>query len=104
MTAAAVVQEAVASGVAIRVEGAALVLSADVQPDEHLLQKIRSGKSAIVAYLRGLACWDEEDWTAFYDERAGILEFDGGLTRAEAEAGAREETDQLRSLVRSHDD
>lgn len=101
MTAATVVREAVAGGIAIRVEGEALVLSADGQPDEHLLRKLRPWKSAIVAYLRGLACWGEEDWTAFYDERAGIMEFDGGLARAEAEAGAREEVHLLRSLVRS---
>jgi len=35
--------------------------------------------------------WDEEDWQAAFDERAGILEYDEGLTRAEAEALAREQ-------------
>jgi hypothetical protein len=29
-----------------------------------------------------------DDWQAFFDERAGITEFDGGLSRAEAEAQA----------------
>jgi len=33
-----------------------------------------------------------EDYKAFYDERAGIMEFDGGLTREKAEAKALEET------------
>ena len=32
--------------------------------------------------------WSAGDWQAFYDERAGIAEFDGGLPRAEAEAQA----------------
>jgi hypothetical protein len=32
--------------------------------------------------------WDAEDWRAYYGERAGIAEHDGGLTRAEAEASA----------------
>jgi hypothetical protein len=32
--------------------------------------------------------WDAEDWRAWYDERAGILEFDAGLPRPEAEARA----------------
>ena len=32
--------------------------------------------------------WSAEDWQAFFDERAGIAEFDGGLPRAEAEARA----------------
>ena len=32
--------------------------------------------------------WSAEDWQVFFDERAGIVEFDGGLPRAEAEAHA----------------
>ena len=32
--------------------------------------------------------WSAEDWRAFFDERAGIAEFDGGLSRAEAEVSA----------------
>ena len=33
--------------------------------------------------------WSAEDWQVFFDERAGIAEFDGGLSRPEAEAQAR---------------
>ena len=29
--------------------------------------------------------WSAEDWQAFFDERAGIAEFDGGLSRLDAE-------------------
>ena len=32
--------------------------------------------------------WSGEDWLAFFDERAGVAEFDGGLTRVQAEVGA----------------
>ena len=32
--------------------------------------------------------WSAEDWQVFFDERAGIVEFDGGLPRPEAEAQA----------------
>jgi hypothetical protein len=32
--------------------------------------------------------WSPEDWRVFFKERAAILEFDGGLPRAEAEARA----------------
>ena len=32
--------------------------------------------------------WSGEDWRAFFDERAGIAEFDGGLPRDQAEARA----------------
>ena len=34
--------------------------------------------------------WDSGDWQAFFDEAAGIAEFDHGLSRAEAEAHAFE--------------
>jgi hypothetical protein len=30
--------------------------------------------------------WSADDWRIFFDERAGIAEYDGGLPRAEAEA------------------
>ena len=36
--------------------------------------------------------WTAEDWAAYYDERAGIREFDAGLGRALAEAMAFKET------------
>jgi hypothetical protein len=32
--------------------------------------------------------WSAEDWRVFFDERAGIVERDGGLPHAEAEAQA----------------
>jgi hypothetical protein len=32
--------------------------------------------------------WSGDDWRAFFDERAGIAEFDGGLPREQAEARA----------------
>lgn len=35
--------------------------------------------------------WTDEDWQAAYDERAGILEYDEGLPRAEAEKLARQQ-------------
>jgi hypothetical protein len=43
------------------------------------------------------SAWDEEvDWQAAFDERAAILEYDGGLSRPEAERLAREQIDQQR--------
>ena len=32
--------------------------------------------------------WDATDWQAFFDERAAISEYDGGMTRQLAEVGA----------------
>jgi hypothetical protein len=36
------------------------------------------------------AVWDSEDWQAYFDERAGIAEFEGGLARDAAEVRAFE--------------
>jgi hypothetical protein len=41
--------------------------------------------------------WDADDWQAAFDERAAILEFDGGLPREDAERLAREEIERLRT-------
>lgn len=41
--------------------------------------------------------WDEEDWQAAFDERAAILEYDGGWPRPEAERLAREEIEARRA-------
>lgn len=47
--------------------------------------------------LQNDVAWDEEDWQAAFDERAGILEYDGGWPRPEAERLAREEIDARRA-------
>ena len=53
------------------------------------LQCQRALSVAGAALLRtGRDSWSGEDWRAFFDERAGIAEFDGGLPRLEAEARA----------------
>ena len=101
MTAAAILREVAAAGIRVRIDGDNLVLSALRRPDAGLVEGLRSAKDEVVAYLRGLALWTEEDWNALYDERAGTMEFDGGLSRGEAEANARKEVDLLRYTVRS---
>ncbi len=53
------------------------------------LQCQRPLSVAGAALLRtGRDSWSGEDWRAFFDERAGIAEFDGGLPRERAEARA----------------
>ena len=53
------------------------------------LQCQRPLSVAGAALLRtGRDSWSGEDWRAFFDEQAGIAEFDGGLPRLEAEARA----------------
>lgn len=42
------------------------------------------------------SAWDAEDWQMAFEERAAILEYDGGFTRSEAERLARIEIEALR--------
>lgn len=41
--------------------------------------------------------WDENDWRMAFEERAAILEYDGGHSRQEAERLAREEINIIRA-------
>lgn len=58
-----------------------------------LISRVRQTKAEILATLAALPAgrgWNAQEWRAFYDERAGILEFDGGMPRPAAEAQAVE--------------
>jgi hypothetical protein len=49
---------------------------------------------------RARSGWDESDWQFAIEERAAILEYDEGLSRAEAEAlAAQQIADQRRQGV-----
>jgi hypothetical protein len=43
--------------------------------------------------------WDEKDWRDFFEERAAILEYDGGYSREGAEDIAALETRILRESL-----
>ncbi len=59
-------------------------------PDK-LVAELRLHKAEVMAFLQDRkAAWTPEDWRAFFDERAGIAEHDGGLPRADAEQRAYE--------------
>jgi hypothetical protein len=78
-----------AAGVRIRLDGDELDLSAEQEPPDTLLELLHRHKPELLRLLRpSLDGWLAEDWQVFFDERAGIAEFDGGLSRAEAEARA----------------
>ena len=49
-----------------------------------------SGSADSTALLKPAHSWASEDWLAFYDERAGIAEYDHGLSRQVAEKRAVE--------------
>jgi hypothetical protein len=89
MSATEALRAAHAAGVRITVDGDDLLLTALSEPPATVLDLLSQHKPAIVRFLQPLSRnWSAEDWRAFFDERAGIAEFDGGLARAEAEAQA----------------
>ena len=79
-----------ATGIEMRFDDDDLALSAAAAPHAAVLDALSQHKTGIVALLRpGRDGWSAEDWQAYFDERAGVAEFAGGLSRAEAEAHAR---------------
>ena len=91
MSAAETIRQAEASGIRLGVDGADLILNANIEPPVDVVNAIRQYKAEIVELLATPRDrWTDEDWQAFFDERAGIAEFDGGLPRPEAEARAFE--------------
>ena len=86
MTAADAFRGAQEAGVEITLQGDKLLLETSSPPPEDVLDTLTRNKTAIVAFLRASKDeWSIEEWRAYYDERAGIAEFDGGLPRGEAE-------------------
>lgn len=73
------------------IDGADLILDFDADPPVEVVEALRRHKAGILAHLRsGVVEWSAADWRAFFNERAGVGEFDGGMTRADAEAVAFE--------------
>ena len=89
MSAVQAVKLARAVGVRIGIDGDALTLDADAAPPSAVLDLLAHHKPQVIALLRpGGDGWSGEDWRVFFDERAGIAEFDGGLPCDQAEARA----------------
>src|SRR4029453_7234757 len=89
MSAAEALRVARAAGIQLEIDGEDLVLDAALAPPVAVLEALSCNKAGVIALLRASNVgWSAEDRRAFGDERAGIAEFDGGLSRAEAEAQA----------------
>ena len=91
MSTSTVFEAASRVGLRIDLDGADLVLEAATPPPADVLDLIARFKRDIVAELRRrkrTTAWHAEDWQAFFDERASVLEFDAGLPRPEAEVHA----------------
>jgi hypothetical protein len=89
VSAAEALEQARAAGIRIKVDGNALVLRAPAPPPQSVVSALAEHKAGVLALLHSVPSdWTAEDWLTFFDERAGIAEFDGGLTRDKAEASA----------------
>jgi hypothetical protein len=89
MSAADALRAARAAGIQLRIDGDDLMLEASASPPPAVIDLLSRHKAEVVALLRAAEDgWSAEDWQVFFDERAGIVEFDGGLPRSDAEAQA----------------
>jgi hypothetical protein len=85
----AVLARAKAAGLTWRLDGARLVVSGP-KSGADLARAVLDFKAQVVAILAGPAALPP-DQRERYEERAAIMEFDAGLSRAEAERLALEE-------------
>jgi hypothetical protein len=90
MSAAEALRVARAAGVHVQIDGDDLSLEASAPPPPAVIDLLSHHKAEIAALLRQAEDgWSAEDWQTVFDERAGIIEYDGGAPRAWAEALAR---------------
>jgi hypothetical protein len=74
------------AGVRLTADGEDLLLDAASPPPPAVIEKLSRHKAEVLKLLRPVGNgWSAADWHAFFDERAGIAEFDDGLSRSEAE-------------------
>jgi hypothetical protein len=79
MSAAEALRAAHAAGVTVMFDGEGLLLEANAEPPQAVLDVLARHKLGILALLRpGQDGWTAEDWQARFDERAGFLEHDDG--------------------------
>ena len=91
MSAVEALRVAQQNGICFDIDGADLILDAEREPAPTVLEAIRRNKAKILTLLvADHRAWTAEDWQVFFNERAGIAEFDGGQNRVDAEAIAFE--------------
>jgi hypothetical protein len=89
MSALSVLGLARRAGVRVQLDGDHLELAASSEPPALVLHLLARHKAEVVALLRLCSHgWSAEDWHAYFNERAGIAEYDGKLSRQLAEAQA----------------
>jgi hypothetical protein len=91
MSAIEALRAARALGVELTIEGSDLLLEAASEPPAAAVEALIRHKAEILKLLRrSKAVWSPDDWQLFFEERAAVAEFDGGLPRADAEVQASE--------------
>ena len=91
MSASQALRAARDAGIHLEVEGDDLLLEAPAPPPTAVLDALSRHKAEIVRILHPAKDgWSAEDWRLYFEERAAVAEFDGGLSRDEAEAQAFE--------------
>lgn len=91
MSARLALRAARAAGIEVVAEGDRLRVKAPAPPPPDVVEDLKRQKAEILRLLRReVGTWSAEDWQAYFDERAGIAEHDGGHPREAAEALALE--------------
>jgi len=78
-------------GIRITAQGTRLVVDGPARElSDALIAELQSTKADLLVALGAEpgGVWSGEDWRAYYDERAAMAEFDGGLSHLQAEARA----------------
>lgn len=88
MNADTLLNELKARGVAITVDGDKLRLKGVPGSWDDLRDRVRAARETLVRLLKAARPWSEADWRALFEERAAFLEYEGDLTRKEAETTA----------------
>lgn len=89
MSAAEALKIARAAGVRIGVDGDTLTLEAYAEPPAAVVELLAYYKPGVIKLLRPANDgWSAADWQAFFNECISVVEFNGGLSRTEAEARA----------------
>ena len=90
---AKIIHEVEAAGGHLAAKGGHLEVSAPAALPSNLVNDLRQHKSGVMEHLTHRPRqWTGEDFRDFYEERAGVLEYDGKLSRPEAERQAFEGT------------
>lgn len=58
------------------------------------------GEGVVMEQPHGMAKWDAQDWEDHYEERAAIIEHDGGRPRQAAELSAAVEVRKLKASIK----